>query len=314
MNSQLPYNDFGTWLRTLFPYKIQKLSVNAGFSCPNRDGRISTGGCTFCDNNTFNPSYCDKNKTIRKQLETGKLFFARKYPDMRYLAYFQAYSNTYASLDTLKRLYEEALQTDGVVGLVIGTRPDCVTSEILDYIGNLSRQTFIIIEYGIESNNNVTLNKINRGHSFECSCRAIKETKERGILTGGHVILGLPDETDNDMLNQAADISTTQLDILKIHQLQIIKGTALANEYNKHPFRLFTPESYIPLLSKYIQRLRPNLILDRFTSQAPKEMLIAPNWGLKNHEFTNMLVNYMNKNDIHQGQAYDTICTKHECK
>ena len=157
MNSQLPYNDFGTWLRTLFPYKIQKISVNAGFSCPNRDGRISTGGCTFCDNNTFNPSYCDKNKAIRKQLETGKLFFARKYPDMRYLAYFQAYSNTYASLDTLKRLYEEALQTDGVVGLVIGTRPDCVTSEILDYIGNLSRQTFIIIEYGIESNNNVTL-------------------------------------------------------------------------------------------------------------------------------------------------------------
>lgn len=304
MDEGLPYNDFGTWLRSVFPYKVQKISVNAGLSCPNRDGRISRGGCTFCDNRTFNPSYCDNNKRIREQLETGKLFFARKYPDMRFLAYFQAYSNTYAPLDMLKRMYEEALDTEDVVGIVIGTRPDCVNPAILNYIESLARQTFVIVEYGIESSNNKTLREINRGHTFECSCRAIKETKERGILTGGHVILGLPGESYDDMIQQAADISSTNLDILKIHQLQIIKGTAMAHEYVKHPFKLFTPDEYVSLLSQYIQRLRPNLILDRFTSQAPKDMLIAPNWGLKNHEFTNILVNYMKRNGIYQGKDY----------
>lgn len=304
MDEGLPYNDFGTWLRSVFPYKVQKISVNAGLSCPNRDGRISRGGCTFCDNRTFNPSYCDNNKRIREQLETGKLFFARKYPDMRFLAYFQAYSNTYAPLDMLKRMYEEALDTEDVVGIVIGTRPDCVNPAILNYIESLARQTFVIVEYGIESSNNKTLREINRGHTFECSCRAIKETKERGILTGGHVILGLPGESYDDMIQQAVDISLTNLDILKIHQLQIIKGTAMAHEYVKHPFKLFTPDEYVSLLSQYIQRLRPNLILDRFTSQAPKDMLIAPNWGLKNHEFTNILVNYMKRNGIYQGKDY----------
>lgn len=304
MDEGLPYNDFGTWLRSVFPYKVQKISVNAGLSCPNRDGRISRGGCTFCDNRTFNPSYCDNNKRIREQLETGKLFFARKYPDMRFLAYFQAYSNTYAPLDMLKRMYEEALDTEDVVGIVIGTRPDCVNPAILNYIESLARQTFVIVEYGIESSNNKTLREINRGHTFECSCRAIKETKERGILTGGHVILGLPGESYDDMIQQATDISSTNLDILKIHQLQIIKGTAMAHEYVKHPFKLFTPDEYVSLLSQYIQRLRPNLILDRFTSQAPKGMLIAPNWGLKNHEFTNILVNYMKRNGIYQGKDY----------
>lgn len=302
MSTRLPYNDFGTWLRSFFPYKIQKISVDAGFTCPNRDGKISTGGCSFCDNKTFNPSYCNRSLTIKEQIKKGKSFFSGKYPDMRYLAYFQAYSNTYAPLEILKKRYEEALNTDGVAGIVIGTRPDCVDTEILDYIEELSRQTFVIVEYGIESANDETLRAINRGHSFSCAVNAIKETAERGIITGGHVILGLPGESYNDMLDQAVKISETSLNILKIHHLQIIKGTVLADEYIISPFKLFTPAEYIVLLSQYIQKLRKDIVLDRFTSQAPKSMLIAPDWGLKNHEFADMLVNYMRKNNICQGQ------------
>lgn len=297
----LPYNDFGSWLRSHFPFKVQKISVDAGFSCPNRDGRISTGGCSFCNNSTFNPPYCDKNKKIKEQLETGKRFFSRKYPDMRYLAYFQAYTNTYGTVEHLKTMYEEALETENVVGIVIGTRPDCVNDELLDYLAQLSRQTFVIVEYGIESANNDTLMRINRGHTFECSCRAIKETAERGIITGGHVILGLPGEDAEESLRQATLISSTKLNILKIHQLQIIRGTKLEREYQKDMFSLYTADEYISLLARYIRLLRKDLVIERFTSQSPKELLAAPDWGLKNHEFANLFVNYLRKNNIYQG-------------
>lgn len=300
----LPYNDFGAWLRSHFPYKVQKISVDAGFTCPNRDGRIGRGGCTFCDNNTFNPSYCNKNSSIREQLETGKKFFARKYPEMKYLAYFQAYTNTYAPLDTLKRMYEEALGTENVVGIVIGTRPDCVNKELLDYLGSLSQQVFVSVEYGIESTNDTTLKNINRGHSFDCARRAISETAARGITVGGHVILGLPGEDTQESLRQASIISQTELDILKIHQLQIIRGTRLEREYCEHPFHLYTPEEYIGLLTEYIRRLRPNIVLDRFTSQSPADMLVAPRWGLKNHEFADRLANHMRAVGAYQGQLY----------
>lgn len=299
----LPYNDFGRWLRKRFPFKVQKISVDAGFSCPNRDGRISTGGCTFCNNSTFNPSYCDRNKTISEQLEMGKRFFSRKYPDMRYLAYFQAYTNTYGNLDNLKRIYEEALGTEDVEGIVIGTRPDCISTPLLDYLENLARQTFVCVEYGIESANDATLKRINRGHSFECSRRAIEETAGRGIITGGHVILGLPGEDEEESIRQASIISSTKLDVLKIHQLQIIRGTKLEKEYREQPFHLYTVEEYISLISRYIQYLRKDIILERFTSQSPKELLVAPDWGLKNHEFTNLLVNYLNKVDAWQGKC-----------
>lgn len=301
----LPYNDFGSWIRSKFPYKIQKISIDAGFSCPNRDGRISIGGCTFCNNSTFNPSYCDKSKSIIEQLGTGKRFFSRKYPEMRYLAYFQAYTNTYGSLDNLKKMYEEALSTDGVVGLVIGTRPDCVNDDILNYIEDLSRQTFVIVEYGIESANNETLKRINRGHTFECSQIAIEKTASRGIITSGHVILGLPGEDEEEDIRQASLISQTKLNIIKIHQLQIIRGTKLETEFKENKIHVYNVKEYIHLLARYIQHLRKDIIIERFTSQSPKDLLIAPDWGLKNYEFTNMFVNYLNNNNIHQGQCYN---------
>jgi radical SAM protein (TIGR01212 family) len=285
----MKYRDFGTWIRERFPYRVQKISVDAGFTCPNRDGHISTGGCTFCNNQTFSPAFCNRNKSVSEQLEDGKAFFARKYPSMKYLAYFQSYTNTYAGTETLKRMYEEALGADDVVGLVIGTRPDCVSDDLLDYLEELNRRTFLIVEYGIESANDDTLRRINRGHTFACSREAVVRTHERGILTGGHIILGLPGEDAAESLRQAPIISDLPLDILKIHQLQVIKGTPLAREYAQRPFHLYTVEEYIDLIIQYVSALRQDLVLERFVSQSPSELLLAPHWGLKNHEFTNLL-------------------------
>ncbi len=289
------YPDFGTWIRERFPFRVQKISIDAGFSCPNRDGRISTCGCTYCDNRSFNPSYCNRTKSVTEQLKEGKEFFARKYPDMKYLAYFQAYTNTYDTLDNLRRLYEEALNVDDVVGIVIGTRPDCVSSALLDYLGELSKHVFVLVEYGIESANDVTLKRINRGHNFTCSKEAVEETHQRGIYTGGHIILGLPGEDAEESIRQAPIISSLPLDILKIHQLQIIRGTSLAKEYQEHPFHLYSADEYINLIIRYISLLRKDLVLERFVSQSPEDLLIAPKWGLKNYEFTNLLNNALKK-------------------
>lgn len=296
------YNDFGTWLRRQFPYRVQKLSVDAGFSCPNRDGRIGTGGCIYCDNRTFNPTYCDNRKSITQQLEDGKHFFARKYPDMKYLTYFQAFTNTYAPLAELQALYEEALGVDDVVGLVVGTRPDCVSDELLDYLAELRRRCFVLVEYGIESANNDTLRRINRGHTFEQARETVVRTHERGILCGGHIILGLPGEDSSESLRQAPVISALPLDILKIHQMQIIEGTRLAKIYQETPFHVYSIEEYIELVSNYIQLLRKEIVLERFVSQSPADLLVAPRWGIKNYEFTNLLVNHLRKHHIHQGQ------------
>lgn len=296
------YNDYGAWMRRQFPFRVQKISIDAGFSCPNRDGHISHGGCTFCDNRTFNPSYCQPSKSITEQITEGKEFFRHKYPDMKYLAYFQAFSNTYATLDTLQRRYEEALSAEDVVGIVIGTRPDCVSNEVLNYLESLNQQTFMIVEYGIESVSDDTLRRVNRGHNFECSRRAIIETHNRGILTGAHIILGLPGESAEDNVRQADIISALPIDILKLHQLQIIRGTQLAAEYERQPFNLYTADEYIDLCRRYIERLRPDMVLERFVSQSPKELLVAPKWGLKNYEFANRFVNYMKRMDSWQGK------------
>lgn len=296
------YNSYSQWIRKQFPYRVQKISIDAGFTCPNRDGKVGRGGCIFCDNNTFNPAYCDRKKTITQQLEEGKQFFSRKYPDMKYLAYFQAYSNTYDTLDVLKRKYEEALAVEDVVGLVIGTRPDCMPDDVLDYLEVLNKQTFLIVEYGIESANDETLQRINRGHSFETARQSVERTTGRGILTGAHVILGLPGEDATESIRQAALISSLKLNLLKIHQLQIIRGTYLAEIYEKKPFHLYSVDEYIKLIASYLQYMRKEIIVERFVSQSPPEMVIAPHWGIKNYEFTNLLVNYMKKEGVWQGK------------
>ena len=301
------YNDFPTFLKRYFDCKVQKISLNAGFTCPNRDGTVGYGGCTYCNNQTFNPEYCRTEKSVTEQLEEGKRFFSHKYPEMKYLAYFQAYTNTYGGLEELKRKYEEALAVDGVVGLVIGTRPDCMPDSLLDYLDGLNRRTFLLVEYGIESTLDRTLRRINRGHTWQTTVDAVNRTAARGILTGGHVILGLPGETEDDMLRQAADISSLPLSTLKLHQLQLIRGTRMAHEYEEAPadFHLYEDvDSYIGLVIGYIQRLRPDLVLERFVSQSPKSLLIAPDWGLKNYEFNHRLQKRMKEEGAYQGKLY----------
>ena len=305
MDSKALYNDFPTFLKRYFPFKVQKISLNAGFTCPNRDGARGYGGCTYCNNQTFSPDYCHTEKTVAVQLEEGKAFFAHKYPEMKYLAYFQAYTNTYGELEELKRKYEEALAVDGVVGLVIGTRPDCMSPALLDYLTELNRRTFLLVEYGIESTLERTLLRINRGHTWRNTVDAVERTAARGILTGGHVILGLPGETREDILCQAADISRLPLTTLKLHQLQLIRGTRMAYEYETSPadFHLFHDvDEYIDLIIDYIQRLRSDLVLDRFVSQSPRELLIAPDWGLKNYEFNHRLQKRMKELGAYQGK------------
>ena len=304
MNNILPYYDYGRWLSQKFPYKVQKISVDAGFSCPNRDGKISRGGCIYCNNQSFNPAYCNKDKSVSQQLEEGKKFFARKYPEMKYMAYFQAFTNTYAPLHHLQSLYEEALEVDNVVGLVIGTRPDCVDTTLLDYLQKLNSQTMVTVEYGIETSNDNTLKLINRGHDFATTKRAVEMTAERGITVGGHVIIGLPGETAEDSVRQADDMSQLPLDILKIHQMQIIKGTKLADIYAKTPFPLYSPEEYMEVIVRYLEHLSEDMVVERFASQSPKEMLIAPKWGLKNYELTNLIVNKMKREGRRQGSLF----------
>ena len=296
------YNDYGSWLRRRFPFRVQKLMVDAGFSCPNRDGTKGTGGCVFCDNKAFSPAYCTPARSIRHQLADGKAFFAGKYPDMKYLAYFQAYTNTYSHLESLRRKYEEALEVDGVVGIVVGTRPDCVSTEVLDYLQQLSRQVFVLVEYGVESTNDLTLSAIHRGHDFACSQRAIGLTASRAIPVGAHVILGLPGEDAAESLRQASVISSLPLHVLKIHHLQVLRGTPLARMYESSPFPLYSVDAYVALLAQYVARLRGDLLLERFANVSPPDMVVAPRWGIKGSELTRRLDDYMAAHDLWQGR------------
>ena len=300
------YYEFGDFLRDLFKFKVQKISINAGFTCPNRDGSKGWGGCTYCNNQTFSPEYCHTEKSVTEQLEEGVRFFSRKYPDMRYLAYFQAYTNTYDRLDSLILKYEEALAYPGVEGLIVGTRPDCMPISLLDYLEDLGKRTFVLVEYGIESTDDETLRRINRGHTFAVSAEAVRKTAERGILVGGHIILGLPGEEREMLIRQAGVLSQLPLTTLKLHQLQLIKGTRMASEYVKEPeaFHLYTADEYVDLVIDYIEHLRPDIVLERFVSQSPKELLIAPDWGLKNYEFTDKVKKRMREKDAWQGKYY----------
>lgn len=298
----MEYKEFGTWLQAELGCKAQKLSVDAGLTCPNRDGTLGRGGCTFCDNRTFNPAYCRQGGSIADQLEAGKRFFSRKYPSMKYLAYFQSYSNSYGTLSHLKELYEEALRVPDVVGLVIGTRPDCMPDALLEYLEELNRRTFLLVEYGVESANEETLVRVNRGHTFAQARECIIRTAQRGIRVGVHMILGFPWETRSELIRQAQLIASLPITTLKLHQLQVIRGTQLAREYELHPWPLPTAEEYVDLVLEYISHLPPSLVLERFVSQSPPEYVIAPRWGLKNHEFSALVKKAMQKRSTQLGQ------------
>ena len=260
---------------------------------------------TLTDNNqTFSPEYCHTEKSVTEQLEAGVRFFSRKYPEMKYLAYFQAYTNTYDELDSLTSKYEEALACPGVVGLIVGTRPDCMPDALLDYFSALSQKKFVMIEYGLESTLDRTLTRINRGHTHAESEEAIRRTAARNIYTGAHLILGLPGESREDILHHADILSALPLTTLKLHQLQLIRGTRMAREQAEHPeqFHLYTADEYIDLVIDFIERLNPSIVVERFVSQSPKELLIAPDWGLKNFEFTAKVNKRISERNARQGR------------
>lgn len=276
------FNSFAEHLKKQFGGRIQKLSIDAGFTCPNRDGTLATGGCTYCDNNAFNPSYCGSEKTINRQIMEGIEFHANRYRRAsQFLAYFQPYSNTYAPTGRLKELYDEALAFPGVAGLVIGTRPDCVDDEKLALLKEISEHHYIMVEYGMESCFDETLKRINRGHTFRQTVETILKTTALGIPAGGHLIFGLPGETREQMLEEAPILSSLPLQMIKFHQLQIFRNTAMASEYENYPenFHLFDLEEYIDFVIDFIERLSPRIMIERFASEAPPRFLVAPDWG-----------------------------------
>lgn len=289
--SNKPYRDFGDFLAEHFDGKVQKLSINAGFTCPNRDGTVGTGGCTYCNNQTFNPDYCKPRLSVAEQIEEGKRFFARKYPTMRYLAYFQAYTSTHGEIERLKTLYEEALAVDDVVGIIIGTRPDCMPEALLDYLEALSKRSFVMIEYGAESSHDSTLELINRCHTWRCTVDAVRATAMRHIPVGIHLIMGLPGETEEMMLETVDRLSELPLDTVKFHQLQLVKGTQMARdvEAGKYDILRMDVDQYLELCCKIVRRINPKIAIERFTSQSPAELLIYPRWGMKNYQFTHRL-------------------------
>ena len=281
--------DFSSFLNKYFPgRKVQKITLSAGFTCPTRDGSRGRGGCTYCNVKSFSPAFGIREKSVSEQLKEGIAFFSRKYSNMEYLAYFQSYTNTYGEIDNCMKKYEEALSYPGVVGLIIGTRPDCMPQALLECLAKLSREHFILIEYGVESTIDSTLERIQRGHTYAETIDAIERTHQAGILVGAHIILGLPGEKREDLLHHAKELSKLPITTLKIHQLQILKGTLMAQDYIAHPedYHLFTEEEYIKLCLDFMKHLREDIVIERFVSQSPPEMLLAPRWGWKNYQFT----------------------------
>ena len=302
------YNSYAGYFRRLFGRRMQKLSVDAGFSCPNRDGRIATGGCTFCNNGAFTPSYCSRGLSITRQIEEGVAFHRWRYREaQRYLVYFQSFSNTYAPLEVLRERYGEALAHPDVAGLIIGTRPDCVDEAVLDYLAELARDRYVAIEYGIESVYDASLRAVNRGHDFATAERAVRMTTERGLACGAHFILGLPGETDEMILEGVKAINRLGLTTVKFHQLQIFRDTAMALEFDEHPerFRFWTVDAYIDLVVEVLRRLRPDVVVERFASEAPPRYHHGPNWGLiRNEELWRRLEERLRERDTYQGELY----------
>ncbi|MCH5329447.1 MAG: TIGR01212 family radical SAM protein [Alistipes sp.] len=303
-----PYNSYSSYFRRLFGGRVQKLSVDAGFTCPNRDGTAGTGGCTFCINGAFTPSYCTPSKSISQQIAEGIEFHRNRYRSAsRYLVYFQSYSNTYASVERLRELYGEALSHPEVAGIVVGTRPDCIDDEKLDLLASIARDRYVAVEYGIESVNDAVLRMVNRGHDFATARRAVVMTAARGLHTGAHFIIGFPDETDEDVLASVDVINSLPLTTVKFHQLQVFRGTAMAAEYDRDPHRFpfRTTGEYIDLMAEILRRLRPDIVVERFASEAPPRYHYGRNWGfLRNETLWSMLEKRLLELGAFQGEKF----------
>ena len=302
------FNAYTNYFRKTFGERVQKVSINAGFTCPNRDGTKGTGGCTYCINDAFNPSYCRPDKSVTIQIREGIDFHKKRYRRAScYLAYFQAYSNTYASPEILRELYEEALRYPGVIGLIIGTRPDCIDEQKLVYLKDLAQKYYVAVEYGIETCYDKTLLRINRAHTFADAVNAVRLTSEYGINTGAHFIFGLPGETENEMLKEALTISELPLTTVKFHQLQILKGTTIEREYNNNPadFKLFTLEEYLSFIIRFLELFTPKIMIERFSGEVPPKFLAVTPWDSKRYDqISGLIEKRLEELDTWQGRLY----------
>lgn len=299
------YRTYSDFLDEHFAFKVQKLPIDASFTCPNRDGTKGVGGCIYCNNQSFNTSYCDSSLSVTEQLMRGKSFFFGKYHDAKFLAYFQSHTGTHAPFEHLQSLYEEAVAVDDVVGIVIATRPDCVSEELLSYLKQLQSRCFVMIEYGIETLNDKTLSLINRCHDSVASISAIELTNQYGIPQCAHLILGLPGESQDDMLSTIDRISLLPIDVVKFHQLQVIKGTVLEKQISMgevNTFKCFSLDDYITMCGEVVKHLSPKIAIERFVSESPSDLLVSPKWGVKPDKFKSLLDAYLEKNDIFQGK------------
>jgi len=298
------YNAFVKYQRLIYGERVQKVAVDAGFTCPNRDGTVAKGGCIYCNNDSFNPSYNSAKKSITQQIEEGVEFLQRRYKAHKFIVYFQPYSNTYADLDTLKRYYEEALSHPQVIGLTIGTRPDCVDEAKIAYLAELAAQYDITIEYGLESISDDTLRRINRGHNVQAYLDALQLTAGRGIKICTHMIFGFPWESKELWLKTARWLSDKPFDFLKVHQLHVVKHTALAAEYKRNPFYLMPPDEYLNVIVEFLQRLHPRIIIQRLFGEAPPGLLVAPHWNIRNTQLVQMLDKKLEAKNAWQGELY----------
>ncbi len=305
------FNSYSNYFTKQFGGRVQKISIDAGFSCPNRDGKLSTGGCTFCSNAAFNPSYCKPEKSIKQQIEEGIAFHQKRYRRAsKYLAYFQPFSNTYKPLEKLKGIYQQALEMPEIAGIVIGTRPDLVDEQILQYLNKTQQTHYVMLEYGVESVYDETLKRVNRGHNFATAERAIRLTAQYGIPCGAHFIFGLPGETKAMMLDAADIISRLPLTTVKFHQLQIFKDTKMAEEYQQHPehFHLFDLEEYIDFVIDFAERLNPDIVIERFAGEVPPRYLVSEPWmKLRYDEVLARIEKRMEERETWQGRYYQDI-------
>lgn len=302
--NELRYHAYGRFLKETFGTRVHKVPVNAGFTCPNRDGTVALGGCTYCNIDSFTPEGARARVPIREQVQNGIAYLKKRLGASAFIAYFQPYSNTYAPLEHLQRLYEQALDHPEVVGLSVGTRPDCIEDDKLAYLQQLSRDYFVTVEYGIESIYDETLRLVNRAHDYACTVDAIERTAAHGLRVCGHIILGFPNETVDQMLAMAEEISRLPLDFLKIHNLHVVRHTELARQYRERPFHIFSFEEWVDLVVPFLERLSPEIIIERLYGDAPKHLLIAPQWCRDGSRIIQAIQKELRRRDTYQGKGY----------
>ncbi len=300
----LRYRTLGHMLRSRFGGRVQKVSLDAGFTCPNVDGSVAIGGCTFCDNRSFSPSRRVRRRDIQKQIDQGIQRLKLRYKVDQFIAYFQPATNTYAPVERLREVYQAALDHDAIVGIAIGTRPDCVPDEVLDLLQELAEQTYVSVEYGIQTIHDRSLIAMNRGHLYDVFPDAIQRSENRGFDICAHVIIGLPDESHADIMATIDEMANQNLDAIKIHNLYVVKNTRLAEQLTAGELKLMDQDTFVQTVVDAIERLPPHYVIERVSGDAPPEYFLGPEWATDKSAILNAIASEFAQRDTYQGTRY----------